>query len=432
MRDVQNFLNMHPICIIPARGGSKGLPRKNVLPLCGRPLIAWNILAALDACGEGNVYVSTDDAEISAIASSFGAKVIVRPAELAGDTASSEVALIHALETLREQDPLPGIFTFLQCTSPLTTAEDIRATIEAVEAQGADSVLSVTASHRFLWRPLADGSVNGVNHDSRFRPRRQDREPEYSENGAVYTMRTEGFLEAKHRFFGKTAAHIMPEERSWEIDSPADFAVAGVFLRERLRVQRTALIPAPVSAAIFDFDGVMTDNRVLTGQDGGELVACNRSDGMGIAALRAAGIPILVLSTEENPVVAARCRKMKIPCIQGVEDKAERLERWMQEHAFDPANVIYVGNDRNDSKCLELVGCPVAVADAYPEALQRALIVLETPGGKGAVRELCDLVLSKTAGALPPEAPPKGWDTASPDFPASLPLIHHPPFESTS
>lgn len=399
---------MNPICIIPARGGSKGLPRKNVLPLCGRPLIAWNVLAAIEACGEGNAYVSTDDGEIAATSERFGARIIQRPAELAGDQASSESALLHALETVRGHRELPEFFLFLQCTSPLTSADDIRETLEAVARNGADSALSVTHSHRFLWRPAADGSVTGVNHDSRVRLRRQDRETEYAENGAIYAMRTLGFLETKHRFFGKTGVHVMPEERSWEIDSPADFAVAGAFLRERLRGQKAALLPSPVAAVVFDFDGVMTDNRVLTGQDGGELVACDRSDGMGIAALRAAGIPILVLSTEENPVVAARCRKMKIPCIQGVEDKAERLERWMQEHAFNPANVIYVGNDRNDSKCLELVGCPVAVADAYPEARQRALIVLETPGGKGAVRELCDLVLSETAGALPPEAPPKG------------------------
>jgi N-acylneuraminate cytidylyltransferase len=146
---------------------------------------------------------------------------------------------------------------------------------------------------------------------------------------------------------------------------------------------------------VFDFDGVMTDNRVLTNQDGGELVACDRSDGLGLAALHKVGIPILVLSTEENPVVAARCAKLKLTCIHGVEDKANRLKQWLAEQGIDPAKTIYLGNDRNDSNCMELVGCPVAVADAYPEALQRALIVLDKEGGKGAVRELCDLILEK-------------------------------------
>lgn len=387
---------MHPSCIIPARGGSKGLPRKNVLPLCGRPLIAWNILAALEACGIGNVYVTTDDAEIREVSFQHGARVIMRPAELAHDTASSEAALLHALGVIQEErGQLPEWFLFLQCTSPLTTSQDLRQVMDLIENGGIDSAFSATPSHRFLWKSTTDGSAIGINHDSRVRLRRQDMEPEYAENGAIYAMRTAGFLETKHRFFGKTVIHVMPEERSWEIDSPTDFKIAGMLLRERLQAQRASLLPTPPAAVVFDFDGVMTDNQVLTGQDGGETVACDRSDGLGLAALRKAGIRTLVLSTEENPVVAARCAKLKLPCIHGVEDKAARLQQWLADEGIDPAKTIYVGNDRNDSKCLELVGCPVAVADAYPEALQRALIVLNREGGKGAVRELCDFILEK-------------------------------------
>jgi YrbI family 3-deoxy-D-manno-octulosonate 8-phosphate phosphatase len=385
---------MNPICIIPARGGSKGLPRKNVLPLCGRPLLAWNILAALEACGTGNVFVTTDDAEIASVATHYGAVAIQRPADLAGDAASSESALIHALEAIRtERSGLPEFFLFMQCTSPLTAAADVRAVAAALQSGKADSVFSATPSHRFLWKTSAEGSATGVNHDSRFRLRRQDMEPEYAENGAIYGMRTEGFLQHKHRFFGKTKIHVMPEERSWEIDSPTDFDVAQVLLRKRLQADRRQLLPAPPAAVVFDFDGVMTDNRVLTSQDGGEQVACDRSDGLGLSGLRKAGIRLQVISTEENPVVAARCAKLKIPCIQGVENKAHRLAQWLAEEGIDPARSIYVGNDRNDAGCMELVGCPVAVADAYPEASQRALIVLEREGGKGAVRELCDLIL---------------------------------------
>jgi N-acylneuraminate cytidylyltransferase len=155
------------------------------------------------------------------------------------------------------------------------------------------------------------------------------------------------------------------------------------------------LLPSQIAAVVFDFDGVMTDNRVITSQDGTESVSCDRSDGLGLAALRKAGIRLQVISTEVNPVVAARCAKLGIPCIHGEEDKGARLARWMTDEKIDPTQVVYVGNDRNDTKCLELVGCPVAVADAYPEALQRALIVLDQEGGKGAVRELCDLILNR-------------------------------------
>lgn len=387
---------MKPICIIPARGGSKGLPRKNLLPLCGRPLIAWNILAALEACGAGNVYVTTDDTEIAAVAIHFGAKIIHRPAELAGDTASSESALIHALGVIgEERGDLPDVLLFLQCTSPLTTASDLEAVIARMGSGTADTVFSATPSHRFLWKNRANGQAAGINHDSRVRLRRQDMEPEYAENGAIYAMRTSGFLEKKHRFFGNTAIHVMPEDRSWEIDSPTDFKIAEILLRERLNTQRAALLPSQIAAVVFDFDGVMTDNRVITTQDATESVSCDRSDGLGIAALRKAGIRLQVISTEVNSVVAARCAKLKIPCIHGEEDKAARLKQWLAEENIDPAKTIYVGNDRNDSLCLELVGCPVAVADAYPEALQRALIVLNREGGKGAVRELCDMILNR-------------------------------------
>ena len=390
---------MKPICIIPARGGSKGLPRKNVQTLCGRPLLAWSVISAIEACGEGNVFVTTDDNGIAAVAAENGAGVIRRPDSLAGDTASSESALIHALEEIRElKGGLPDRFLFLQCTSPLTAAEDIVGLLETMEQEDADSAFTAVSSHRFLWRKRDSGQAEGINHDASKRLLRQDMEPEYAENGAVYAMKTEGFLSAKHRFFGKTVLHCMPESRSWEIDSPTDFAIAEVLLRERLQNERSNLLPSPVAAVVFDFDGVMTDNLVITDQNGCESVSCDRSDGMGIAGLRKAGVRILVLSTEENPVVAARCAKLKIECIHGQEDKATRLRKWLIENSVDSAQTVFVGNDINDAGCLELVGCPVTVADAYPEAKSRAQIVLDRPGGKGAVRELCDLILNQGGG----------------------------------
>ncbi|WP_165788675.1 acylneuraminate cytidylyltransferase [Rubritalea profundi] len=386
---------MKPICIIPARGGSKGLPRKNVLPLCGRPLLAWNVMAAVEAYGGDSVFVTTDDTEIAKVAITYGARVIMRPAQLAEDNSSSEDALIHALQEICEQNgSLPEKFLFLQCTSPLTAAQDIRAIMETMEGSQADSAFSATPSHRFLWRPDDNGNAAGVNHDSRIRLRRQDCDPEYSENGAIYAMRTEGFLKNKHRFFGKTVVHEMPEERSWEVDSPTDFAVAEILLGNRISMEKFQLLPSKIEAVIFDFDGVMTDNRVTTDQHGNESVACDRSDGMGISKLRESGIRLLVLSTEENPVVAARCSKLKIECIHGQSDKAARLRQWLKEEQINPENTVYLGNDINDTGCLDIVGCPVVVADAYSEAKQHALIVLEMPGGKGAVRELCDLILN--------------------------------------
>jgi YrbI family 3-deoxy-D-manno-octulosonate 8-phosphate phosphatase len=154
-------------------------------------------------------------------------------------------------------------------------------------------------------------------------------------------------------------------------------------------------LPKVVRLVVFDFDGVMTDNRVWVDQDGREQVAANRSDSMGLVRLGKSGIEMLVISTETNPVVAARCAKLNLPMIQGVEDKATVLQSLLNERKIDPAQVVYVGNDINDIPCFPIVGCAVVVADAHPEARVKADFTLTMNGGHGAVREICDLILKK-------------------------------------
>ncbi len=147
-----------------------------------------------------------------------------------------------------------------------------------------------------------------------------------------------------------------------------------------------------VEAVVFDFDGVFTDNRVIVFDDGREAVLCNRSDGLAIARLRKTGLPLLVLSTETNPVVSARCVKLGLECAQGIDSKIGYLRAWASRHNLPLSRIAYVGNDTNDLECMGAVGCPVAVADAYPEVLRVAKIVLSTRGGEGALRELTMLI----------------------------------------
>lgn len=388
------------IAIIPARGGSKGLPRKNVLPLAGKPLIAWNIEAALAAKSVSRVAVSTDDAEIADIARRHGAEVIQRPLELAGDAANSESALLHGLEAQEEQEGYsPDLLVFMQCTSPLTTAEDIDKAVETLIGNNADSCLTAKDFHYFIWKELEKGLAEGINHDKRYRPRRQDREPQYQENGAVYVMKTEGFKTAEHRFFGKTVISLMPPERCFEIDNPVDLKIAEVLLQERDKGNSTATLPENCRALVLDFDGVMTDNKVLVNEGGEESVVCDRSDGWGIGMLKKRGVKAAVLSTETNPVVAARCRKLGLECIQGLGDtKMHALEQWCHDHGLSTTDVIFVGNDINDSECLSAAGCSVVPKDAHPAVHGLASVVLKCSGGKGAVREICDLIIAKLEG----------------------------------
>jgi CMP-N-acetylneuraminic acid synthetase len=218
--------------IIPARGGSKGVPRKNIQLLAGKPLIAWTIEAALASTIIERVIVSTEDAEIAGVAQQFGAEVIWRPDEIATDTASSESALLHVLEELQTKEKYePDLVVFLQCTSPLTLPEDIDQTVSTLLHENADSALTVTEFHGFLWQQGTKGAV-ALNHDMKTRPLRQEREAQFLETGSVYVMRTEGFRRARHRFFGKVALHVMPLERCWEIDDAIDFRIAEVLLRE--------------------------------------------------------------------------------------------------------------------------------------------------------------------------------------------------------
>ncbi len=153
----------------------------------------------------------------------------------------------------------------------------------------------------------------------------------------------------------------------------------------------------------LDFDGVLTDDRVLVGADGAEFVFCSRSDGMGIARLKASGVPVVILSSETHPVVAARAQKLGVPVEQGLADKAEALAKVAERYNVALYDVAFVGNDINDVECLKRVGLAAVPADARPEARACAHHVLGNEGGRGAVRELCEAILAAQRSV------PEGW-----------------------
>lgn len=377
------------VAIIPARGGSKGVPRKNLLPVAGVPLVARAVQAALTAELVDRVYVSTDDSEIAGISVEAGAQIIERPATIAGDTASSESAVLHAMDEIEAQGVALATVAFLQATSPFISSVSLSEAVRLVHSGKYDCTFSAYETYGFLWGRSADGAAVAINHDARHRPRRQDRDPHYFETGAFYVFDPAGFRTAKHRFFGRIGVVEVPEESALEIDDPMQFAMAGALAH---LVERPSSIP--VTAVVTDFDGVHTDDTASVDSDGGERVRVSRSDGMGVSLLRQAGIPLLILSTETNPVVRARAEKLRVPVIHGVGDKAAALVQWAGENGVDLGTTAYLGNDVNDLPAMRLVGWPVAVADARPEVLAAARVVLTRAGGDGAVRELTDRVLA--------------------------------------
>lgn len=149
---------------------------------------------------------------------------------------------------------------------------------------------------------------------------------------------------------------------------------------------------ASVRLVVFDFDGVFTDNTVYMTQDGVESVRCWRSDGLGLSRLRSIDVKTFIISTEANPVVAARARKLNVPCKHGIEDKATTILETCRELGILPEKTMFVGNDINDIPAFKSIGIPVAVSDAYPEVYSHVIFRTKTPGGIGAVREICDLI----------------------------------------
>ena len=173
-------------------------------------------------------------------------------------------------------------------------------------------------------------------------------------------------------------------------------------MKNQLQVNPDSELPSRIGLLALDFDGVLTNNKVIFSEDGTESVVCDKSDSLGLAAIKNIGMPIIVISTETNPVVGARCNKLGVECLQGTANKLVTLTALAREREIPLSSIVFVGNDVNDLECLKKVGCGVVVADAHPETFESAKIVLTKNGGEGAVRQLCDIILkhvSKTEAA---------------------------------
>jgi len=218
------------LCLIPARGGSKGIPRKNLADVAGRPLIAWTIEQALAVTDPGlEVFVSTEDAEIAEVAASYGARVIARPGSLAEDTTATEPVVRHAIESRTEAGAEPDRVLLLQATSPVRHPGTLDRALG--ELGDADSLVGVVPQAPFLWRatdpPTAD-------YDVVRRPRRQDLTPQtlrYRETGSLYLTRTEVYRTQDNRLGGRIHLFVMDEDEGIDIDTTLDLELAARRLR---------------------------------------------------------------------------------------------------------------------------------------------------------------------------------------------------------
>ena len=211
------------VAIIPARGGSKGIHKKNLINFCGKPLVAWSILHAIKANSVDSVWVTSDDDEILEVARSLGAEVIERPHYLSGDTASSESAWLHALDTIEERGIVVDTILGLQATSPIREVSDLNKVLQIFSQGNYDSMLSVAEVEDFFtWRMSSEETLSPVNYDFSDRPRRQTIGKRYLETGSLYVFRPQALRSVGNRLSGRIGPFLMERYKMFQIDSLED------------------------------------------------------------------------------------------------------------------------------------------------------------------------------------------------------------------
>lgn len=403
------------LAIVPARGGSKGIPGKNIKDFARFPLIAYSVVAGLQSKFVTRVVVSTDDEEIAQVARQYGAEApFLRPAEFAQDDTLDLPVAKHCLDWLAANENYrPEALVWLRPTSPIRPLdcvdEAIRLLLDHPEADSVRGVVPAGQNPYKMWTideqtkkmiPLL--CVEGIREP--YNAPRQALPDVYWQTGHIDAIWTKTVLE-KHSMTGDTILPLMIDPHfTVDIDLPSDWQGAeqmvlnnphGLEMVDPANQRRR--LPEDIRLIVLDFDGVITDNRVWVNELGQEMVAANRSDSLGLETLRRlTGVEVMVLSRETNPVVAARCKKLNLPVLQAVQDKATAIQGVLARKGFTASQVIFMGNDINDLPAFPEVGFAAAPADAHPAVLRQADWVVSLPGGRGAVRELCDLLIERT------------------------------------
>jgi len=397
------------LAIIPARGGSKGLPGKNVHDFAGFPLIAYSIAAARQANTVTRTIVSTDDDKIAAVSQEWGAEVpFRRPAEISQDRSLDIDTFLHALRWLEEHENYrPDLVVQLRPTSPIRPPDlidnAVKRMLDYPQAESLRGVVPAGQNPFKMWliddndpfmQPL--NLVEGMPEP--YNAPRQSLPQAYWQTGHIDVIRPHVILD-KHQMSGSPilSYQIYPAY-TVDIDNletllQAEQIVWNSQIPMVHPVNPRRPFPDQVSLLVLDFDGTMTDDRVWVSEDGKEMVAANRGDGMGVQLVKQSGVDVIVISKEKNPVVSARCQKLRLPVVQGIDDKPAVLQQYLTQHQIPAAQVVYLGNDINDIPCFSMVAYAAVVADANKKARQAADRILQHRGGHGAVRELCEMIL---------------------------------------
>ena len=382
------------VAFIPVRGGSKSIPLKNIKPFCGKPLVCWNI-EALEQCTDiDEVVVATDSDEIWEVVESRNyakTRLYRRSAENACDTASTESVMLEYINQAQLADS--DIFILAQATSPLTESRHFAEALHQYRENGYDSLLTCVRSKRFFWNE--DGTP--ANYDYMARPRRQEFGGTLMENGAFYINTVSNILQHGNRLCGKIGIYEMPEYTATEIDEPDDWTIL-----EHLKKRHMLPAHPPISCIklfLSDVDGVLTDGGMYYSEKGDELKKFNTRDGMAFQMLHKAGIKTGIITSEDTSIVTNRAKKMKVDYLyQGKRDggKLAAAKEICQQEGISLNEVAYIGDDINCVELLSTVGIAACPADACQKVKDiPGIIVLETAGGDGCVRNFTNLLFDE-------------------------------------
>ncbi len=367
------------VALIPLRKGSKSIPLKNIKPIAGKPLCYWVITAAKQCDQIDEVWVSTDGEKIAEISRKYGAKIIKRPPEFATDTASTESVMLHFQEKVDFE-----VLVTIQATSPLLSSQDLSKALKTFDENNLDSLLSAVEFKRFVW----SHNFKPFNYDPFNRPRRQDFEGSFLENGAFYITKYEILKNYKNRLGGNIGIYKMSNDTATEIDEPEDWTIV-----EKLLINKHPLSKLhQIKHIISNFDGVFTDNTILTSQDGKETIVTSKTDSLGLdILLPQLNIGFSVVSREKNPVVKKRLEKLKIPVIDQATNKVAVIENFLKKHNYNWENICYIGNDLNDLGAIKKSGYSFAPLDAHRKVKTSTNYITSTKGGHGVIREILEI-----------------------------------------
>ena len=382
------------VALIPARGGSKSIPLKNIKLIGGRPLIYWALDAAVGCGGIDKIYVSTDCPLIREKCLRYGSdkiQVIDRSQETATDSASTESVMLEFCEKYIFKN-----LVLIQATSPMITKEDLSLGINKYKKGNADTLLSAVKQKRFIWsHNKSTNHYNAVNYDPSNRPLRQNFDGNFIENGAFYICKRDEFLKRKTRLFGKIDIYPMKEESLFELDEKFDEYCINNLLRLRKKQISGNVKLNDIKLFITDVDGCLTDCGMYYTENCDELKKFNTRDGMAFQLLKENNIKLGIITSENTNIVRRRAEKLNVDyLVQGAKDKKQELNKILEKENLCYENVAYIGDDINDLSVLKSVGFSVCPKDAHYSIKEIVKYESNYKGGEGVIREIADLILN--------------------------------------